>query len=202
MKTCLIKIMVASAMLALITLNPQFSTAFAQGTAFTYQGRLDDGSVPAHGNYDFRFKLYQDSFGNTQAGGTLLTNGVPLTNGLFMVTLDFGPGIFNGSNYWLGVGVRTNGGGGYTDLNPLQAVTPTPYAIFANTASSLSGTISSANLSGTYSGPVTFGNGGNNFIGSFAGNGANVTNVNAATLAGLGAASFGKPPATPARRRA
>jgi hypothetical protein len=177
-------------LLALFTLNLQLSTARAQGTAFTYQGRLNDGSVPAHGNYDFRFKLYADSFGNTQAGSTLLTNGVPLTNGLFTVTMDFGPGIFNGSNYWLGVGVRTNGGGGYTDLNPLQAVTPTPYAIFADTASNLSGTISSANLSGVYGGAVAFNNSSNSFGGSFTGNGANVTNVNAAALNGLGAANF------------
>ena len=167
-------------------------SAFAQGTAFTYQGRLNSGGNPANGTYDFRFKLFEDSFGNTQAGSTVLTNGIPLTNGLFTVTIDFGAGIFNGSNYWLEVDVRTNNGGSYADLNPLQAVTPTPYAIFANTASNVSGTITSANLSGTYGGPVAFNNGGNSFSGSFTGNGANVTNVNAATLDGLGAANFWK----------
>ena len=116
----------------------------AQGTAFTYQGRLNDGGAPARGTYDLRFKLFEDSFGNTQAGGTVLMNGLAITNGLFTATLDFGAGIFNGSNYWLEVDVRTNGGGGYANLNPLQAVMPSPYAIFANTASNLSGTISSA----------------------------------------------------------
>ncbi len=40
----------------------------AQGTAFTYQGRLNNGGSPATGLYDFRFKLYVDPFGNTQAG--------------------------------------------------------------------------------------------------------------------------------------
>jgi hypothetical protein len=185
-------LVLGTAWLALSTLNLQLSTCSAQGTAFTYQGRLNDGGNPAHGAYDFRFKLYEDSFGNTQAGGTVLTNGIPLTNGLFTVTIDFGAGIFNGSNYWLGVGVRTNGGGGYTDLNPLQAVTPTPYAIFAITASNVSGTISSANLSGAYGGAVTFNNASNSFSGAFAGDGANVTNVNAAALGGLGTANFWK----------
>jgi hypothetical protein len=33
------------------TLNPQLSTGLAQGTAFTYQGRLNDSGAPAHGNY-------------------------------------------------------------------------------------------------------------------------------------------------------
>jgi len=154
----------------------------AQGTAFTYQGRLNDGGAPAHGNYDFRFKLFEDSFGNNQAGGTVLTNGISVTNGLFMVTMDFGAGIFNGSNYWLEVDVRTNGVGGYADLNPLQAVTPTPYAIFAITASNLSGTLSAAQLSGTYGNAVTLNNSGNNFSGSFNGNGANVTNVNGSQI--------------------
>jgi hypothetical protein len=178
------------ALLALSTLNPQLSTVLAQGTAFTYQGRLNDGGAPAHGTYDLRFKLYADAFGNIQAGGTLLTNGIPLTNGLFTVAIDFGAGIFNGSNYWLEVAVRTNGAGPYAALVPLQAVNPVPYAIFATTASNLSGTISSANLSGTYSGPVTLDNGGNSFNGSFTGNGAGVANVSAAALGGLGAANF------------
>src|SRR5579862_7118862 len=112
--------------------------ALGQGTAFTYQGRLNDGGNPAHGTYDFRFKLFEDPDGNNQAGSTLLTNSFSVTNGLFMVTLDFGAGFFNGSNYWLQVGVRTNGGT-YQDLNPLEPVLPTPYAIFANTASNVSG---------------------------------------------------------------
>ena len=30
----------------------------AQGTAFTYQGRLNDGGSPATGNYDLTFALY------------------------------------------------------------------------------------------------------------------------------------------------
>ena len=161
-----------------------------QGTAFTYQGRLNDGGNPAHGTYDFRFKLFLDPDGNTQAGSTLLTNGVSVTNGLILTTLDFGPGFFNGSNYWLEVDVRTSGGGGYSNLNPLQPLLPTPYAIFANTASNLSGTIASAGLAGTYGSAVAFNNTGNSFSGTFSGNGANITNVNAAMLNGLRASNF------------
>jgi hypothetical protein len=107
-----------------------------QGTAFTYQGRLNSSGNPASGSYDFRFKLFVDSFGNTQAGSTVLTNGVPVTNGLFTVAIDFGAGMFTGTSYWLEVGVRTNGTSSYTSLAPLQPLTPSPYAIFANGASS------------------------------------------------------------------
>ena len=108
---------------------------FAQGTAFTYQGRLNSSGNSASGSYDFRFKLFVDALGNIQAGTTVLTNGIPVTTGLFTVTIDFGSGIFNGTSYWLEVGVRTNGGTSYTSLAPLQALTASPYAIFANSAS-------------------------------------------------------------------
>ena len=43
---------------------------FSQGTAFTYQGRLNDGGNPATGLYDFRFAIYDSSNvpGNIIAG--------------------------------------------------------------------------------------------------------------------------------------
>ena len=121
--------------------------AAAQGTAFTYQGQLTDGTSPANGSYDFRFRLATDPLGNIYAGQPFLTNGVPVTHGQFVTTIDFG-GLFTGSNYWLEVDVRTNGGPSYTSLLPLQAITPTAYAIFANTASNLLGTLPATRLTG------------------------------------------------------
>ena len=124
---------------------------YAQGTGFTYQGRLNNSGNPASGNYDFRFKLFVDSFGNTQAGSTVLTNGVPVTNGLFTVAIDFGAGMFTGTNYWLEVDVRTNGAGGYTALSPLQAVTPAPYAIFSgNSSNAVNATTAATATTATY----------------------------------------------------
>lgn len=183
----------AAAWLLFATLNVHFVTVHAQGTAFTYQGRLNAGGALANGLYDYRFKLYVDELGNTQVGSSYLTNAIAVTNGLFVTTIDFGTGIFNGSNYWLEVDVKTNLGGSYTVLGPLQAVTPTPYAIFATTASNVSGTVSAGQISGMVangnlpSSPTVTGT---LSAGSFAGNGANVTNVNAAALNGLTSASF------------
>src|SRR5205823_6605383 len=94
-----------------------------------------------------------------------------------------------------------NGAGGYTSLNPLQLLTPAPYAIMAATASNLSGTLpaaqltgalASAQLAGTYSGAVSFNNGASSFNGIFNGNGGGLTNVNAATLGGSNSSSFWK----------
>ena len=39
--------------------------ATAQGTAFTYQGRLNDGAGPAGGIYDLRITIYDSSGGST-----------------------------------------------------------------------------------------------------------------------------------------
>ena len=109
-----------------------------------------------------------------------------VSNGLFTVTLDFGSVPFDGSNRWLDIGVRTNGGGdSFATLNPRQPITSTPYAI---TAARLSGTV--AEVGGAYSNTVMFNNPANQFTGSFIGNGSALSNVNATTLGGLNANQF------------
>jgi len=42
----------------------------AQGTAFTYDGKLNDGAGPANGLYDLRFTLY-NAVTNGSAAGSL-----------------------------------------------------------------------------------------------------------------------------------
>ncbi|HVM47813.1 MAG TPA: tail fiber domain-containing protein [Candidatus Acidoferrum sp.] len=141
------------------------STLHAQGTAFTYQGRLATGGSPATGLYDLQFAVYDSTNSpGTLIAGPLTVPGTGVTNGLFAVTLDFGAGVFNGSARWLQIGVRTNGGGSFVTLTPRQALTPAPYAIFAGSANSVVGTLS--------------------------GNGAGVSNVNAVSLSGLAASGF------------
>lgn len=93
--------------------------SWAQGSAFTYQGRLSDAGKLANGAYDFRFRLTSDAQANNYVGTPVLTNGLAVSDGLFTVILDFGS-VFNGSNYWLEVDVRTNGASGYSVLAPLQ----------------------------------------------------------------------------------
>jgi hypothetical protein len=109
-----------------------FSIAHAQGTAFSYQGRLNDNGNPANGSYDLSFSLY-NAVTNGAAFGALTNTATGVTNGLFGVTLDFG-GVFNGSNYWLEIAARTNGGGAFTILSPRQPLMPTPYAIYSANA--------------------------------------------------------------------
>jgi hypothetical protein len=174
-----------------------FETIHAQGTAFLYQGRLNDSGSPATGNYDLRFAIY-DALTNGNAISFPLTNSATaVSNGLFTATLDFGP-IFTGTNYWLQIGVQTNGmTNAFVTLFPRQPILPVPYAIFANGASNLLGTLAATQLSGTlppsafagYTNTVSLTNGANlfsgTFSGTFKGNGGNVTNVNVANLTGV-----------------
>src|SRR5436305_1008164 len=88
------------------------SPAQAQGTAFTYQGRLNHGANPANGNYDLRFRLFEDAVSPVTATDVVVTNSaVGVNNGLFLAQLDFGGAALPGADRWLEIGVRTNGGG-------------------------------------------------------------------------------------------
>jgi hypothetical protein len=67
---------------------------------------------------------------------------VPVTNGLFATTVDFG-NVFTGAINRLEPAVSTNGPDNFTTLAPRRQLTPAPYAL---TAANLSGKVSSAKL--------------------------------------------------------
>jgi len=166
-----------------LALFTQIHQAFAQGTAFTYQGRLNDGGSPATGIYDLRFTVCDALASGNVVAGPLTNSATGVTNGLFTVTLDFGGGVFTGPGRWLEVDVRSNGSNTFTPLLPLQPVLPMPFAIMANTASNLLGTLPAAQLSGTVAFAqlpatvVTNGATGVNVSGTFSGDGSGLVNV-------------------------
>ena len=128
----------AAVALALAMFNLASTTAYAQSTAFTYQGQLSNGANPAAGRFDLRFALYDAATAGAQQGSLLTNAATAITNGLFTVTLDFG-NQFPGAARWLEIGVRSNGvATAFTTLAPRQPLTPAPYAIFAATANGLS----------------------------------------------------------------
>ncbi len=91
------------------TLNPQLSTAFARCTAFTCQGRLNNGTNPVTGSYDLAFTLSNTNNTGAIIAGPVGSIATPVTNGLFTATIDFGAGVFTGSSNWLEIAVRTKG---------------------------------------------------------------------------------------------
>ncbi len=133
---------------------------------FTYQGRLTEGGgVPATGQYDFSFGLWDAHTLGTQVGTALVLAPVAANNGVFSVTLDFGEGVFNGSGRWLQISVRPNGSTDpYQVLTPRQAVTFTPQAGFALavadgaiTPAKITGVINSANIPNLDASKITTG---------------------------------------------
>jgi hypothetical protein len=162
------------------------------GTEFIYQGRLSVDASPATGTYDVVFTLYDAANDGNRVGSSVTNIAVPVSDGIFMTSLDFAISPFSGSARWLDLAVRTNGVGDFTSLSPRQRIGAVPYAISANnlsgtvSASQLAGTLPATSLVGPYSAAVTLTNENNVFSGS----GSNLTGVNAATLGGVPASGF------------
>lgn len=159
------------------------SISRAQSTAFSYQGHLNDGNGPANGLYDFTFTLFAVNSNGVPIAGPVTNSTTSVSNGLFSALIDFGPDIFTGNSSWLEIAVRTNGATDFNLLVPRQQITAVPNALFANTSSNISGTISVANLTGVMSlsqlppALITNGASGIDISGTFTGSGANLTNV-------------------------
>jgi hypothetical protein len=99
-----------------------------QGTSFTYQGQLRRSGSAYNGVCNFQFSLWDAASAGTLQSGTLAINSVNVANGLFTVVLDFGELITGGAR-WLATSVQCSGDGGFTQLDPRQPLTATPYAL-------------------------------------------------------------------------
>lgn len=117
--------------------------AQAQTTAFTYQGKLNDMSIAANGQYDLTFRLFDSAEGGGQIDGAAACNGVAsgsqdsvcedvvVNGGIFTVNLSFGEGAFiNGEPRFLQIHVRPGTSTGeYTQLTPRQEITSSPFSM-------------------------------------------------------------------------
>jgi hypothetical protein len=105
------------------------------GSAFTYQGELEDDNRSANGSYDFSFRLLDgpDPSLAGQIGSPVAVNDVTVENGIFTVQLDFGASPFTGEARWLEISVA-RAGETLTALTPTQPLTAVPYALFGEDA--------------------------------------------------------------------
>ena len=93
-------------LMTLLLVTTACVVVFAQGTAFTYQGRLTDSSTPVNGNYDLQFALWNSLSGGGQIGSTQTINSVSVSGGVLTVNLDFGANAFPGATRFLEISVR------------------------------------------------------------------------------------------------
>ncbi len=124
---------------ASITVGFGQGVSSGQGTpesAFSYQGLLKEAGMPADGPYDMRFSLF-DVPADGEPIDTIERPNVPVTGGIFTVTLDFGVDPFEGKPLFLEIEVRSGSAqaaGSYSALEPRQPLTPAPYAIHSANA--------------------------------------------------------------------
>lgn len=162
-----------TAILSLFAVHP--SSLSAQGTAFTYQGRLNASGSPASGTYNLVFSLFTTNTAGVAVAGPVTNSAVFVTNGLFTTAIDFGSAPWNGETNWLQIEVESNTTTPFSTLSPRQQLTPTPYAIFAE---SISGLVVQGDTNGS---PNLIGGSSLNYVSS---------GTIGATIGGGGAANF------------
>ena len=121
-------------LLTLLTgLLPLIPCGQAQSSSISFQGQLGDAGRPANGNYDFRFRLFDQTVNGAEKGVVVQADSLGVTNGFFVVGLDFGLSAYtNGGSRWVQVEVKPAGAAGaYAAITPRTAMTAVPFALYA-----------------------------------------------------------------------
>lgn len=159
------------------------------GSGYTTTPAVTVAAPPANVNYTTYWSNDGTSAAGSEPGAAVNVN---VSSGLFTVTLGdttvanmsaIDASVFQQPNLQLRIWFNDSANG-FAVLNPVQNLTPTPYAVAALNASNLLGTVTATQLpaSANFAGTIS--------ANSFSGNGANVTNVNALSLNGLNAGNF------------
>jgi hemin uptake protein HemP len=94
----------------------------AAESTITYQGQLQQDGQPFTGTPEMEFRLFDSLTGTNQIGDTEIVEAVPVNEGLFQVELNFGAGVFDGTERWLEIEVAGN------ILEPRQRITGAPWS--------------------------------------------------------------------------
>jgi hypothetical protein len=115
----------------LLPINLPFPFPFFQGSLVT---NPYNPPTNLYGLYNFIFSL-ADSGSNGLPVDTVVTQQVPVVNGLFNAPLPFDPSSFVANPLWLNIAVQPAGGNvPFTQLSSPLPLTPTPQAIYAYSA--------------------------------------------------------------------
>ncbi len=104
-------------------------------TAVSYQGYLEENSLPAEGLFDFEFRLFDSPTAGTQIGGAIVQDDLDVTDGLFSTSLDFGEEAFDASPRYLEIGVRPGDStGSFSTLDERVEFRSVPFSHLADHA--------------------------------------------------------------------
>lgn len=131
-----VRSIILSGVIGVTILSTAVQQAHAQAvtTAFTYQGVLKNGGAPVNGTVDLRFTLWDAAAAGAQVGASVPVNGITLTDGLVVTSLNFGVSAFGGNQRWLQIEIDSTPAGGvgpFVTLTPRQPLTAVPYAMFS-----------------------------------------------------------------------
>ena len=118
-----------SALWAVLILSWVWVLPATAQTQLTYQGEIQIQDVPAEGELDFRFQLFNAPVGGAAVGPQIQLEAVEVSSGLFTVPLDFGD-VFDGTPLFLEIQVKET-----SDLGPFQVLSPRRSITSATTAS-------------------------------------------------------------------
>ncbi len=118
----------AQTLLALLAVGFLALNASAEGAAFLYRGHLEIGGAPADGNYDMSISLCETNRGGAAVAGPVVVSAAEVKHGMFTARLDFGPGPFSGTNYWLDISARRAGETAFSATSVRSRLKPSPYA--------------------------------------------------------------------------
>ncbi len=146
---------------ALLVLLLHFNfSAFPEEAAILYQGRLTEAGSQASGLFDFEFRLFdrEEAGAGARHGPIVSLQGVPATNGLFTVSLDFGADAFDGTPRFLEISVRRAGSTSpLSVLAPRQRIAAVPYSLHSVSASRLDSGASTSFIQANASGSIGIG---------------------------------------------
>ena len=106
-----------------LALGTGMGASIAHADGFTYHGSLQDAGEPANGRYDLQLTLYSAQDGGHVLAGPVTLYGVDVKDGNFSTSVDFGP-MSLATQGWVGVAVKSAGGGSFVALDARSPVAP------------------------------------------------------------------------------
>lgn len=127
---------IARCVACIVLLATQVAGAQPLGTAFSYQGLLQESGQAATGLYDLQACLYAVPVGDAPLVCAAKFGDVPVEDGVFTLAVDFGSEPYLGEARFLELRVRAGAEtGDYAILSPRQPLRAVPEALRAGVAS-------------------------------------------------------------------